>query len=157
MVLRLGSLESALGSLPLDQQIPDRYGREATSEDQVSGLQRAWESVKAALLSIISVRRTDQAETLLLSADEEGLLRRGMITELQIAQLALIRGEPAVYRYMLESVTRQLNRHFDQDAPAVQAALAQLETLAAASLPEDLPDISGSLELLRRHESAESP
>ncbi len=148
IALRLGSLARSLESLPLSQQTPERYAQDYREEEGNSGWQRALQSTKTALLSVIRVKRTDESVIPMRTEAEESLLRRGMETELDIARLALIRGDRAVYQDALAGVTERLERHFDTDAQAVKAAREQLLQLAEAKLPESLPDISASLNLL---------
>ena len=81
-------------------------------------------------------------------AQEEALLFRSLEIELQIARLAIIRGNAELYRTAIAAAEYRLQRYFDTDAPEVGAAMATLERLAATELPGELPDISGSLSLL---------
>ncbi|RMF99038.1 MAG: hypothetical protein D6727_01115 [Gammaproteobacteria bacterium] len=147
IALRLGSLGRTLGSLPLRREAPERFGQ-GPAEREGSGLERAWHAVRNALLSLVRIKRTDEVAQPLRTPEEEALLRRSLETELELARLALIRGEGRLYRDTLDGVTASLERYFDADSPAVQAALAQLAGLRGAELPESLPDISASLRLL---------
>lgn len=151
IVLSLGSLAASLDRLPFAQQNPDRFGHDSSrSDDGLSGWQRAWQAIKEALMGLVRVKRTDEPVTPLRSEAEESLLLRGMATELELARLALIRGEAALYRDAIASVSTSLQRYFDTSSPQVQAAQSQLDQLASAVLPDALPDISGSLRLLDR-------
>ena len=147
IVLELGSLALVLHTLPLARSSPDHFTAEngATTE---TGWRRAWRVIVDALSSIISVRRNEEAITPLMSATEESMLIRSLDIELQIARLALIRNEGGLYRQSLQSVEDRLTQYFDNDSQQVQAAQATVNKLANASLPETLPDISGSLSLL---------
>jgi uncharacterized protein HemX len=55
-----------------------------------------------------------------------------------------------LYRELLGDVKSEMRRHFDTDAPAVRATVNELTDLARTDLPDALPDISGSLELLQQ-------
>jgi uroporphyrin-3 C-methyltransferase len=148
IVLALGSLARSLDSLPLNATSPRQFGERNGASDAESGLQRAWRVMIDALLSIISVKRDQAPITPLMTAGEESMLIRSLDIELQIGRLALIRNEAELYRRSLEDVTERLENYFDQDAPQVQAALETIKQAAAAELPGELPDISGSLSLL---------
>jgi uroporphyrin-3 C-methyltransferase len=148
IVLALGSLARTLDTLPLDQNAPGRFGKASDERGTETGLQRAWRKIIEAFLNIISVKRADNAVTPLMSAAEESMLIRSLDIELQISRLALIRNEKDLYLRSLEAVAERLNRYFDGDAPEVIAALATVEKAAAAQLPDELPNISGSLGLL---------
>ncbi len=147
IALRLGSLSRGLAALPLRRETPERFGH-APAERESSGMERAWRAIRNALLSLVRVKRTDAATRPLRTTAEESLLLRSLQTELELARLALIRGEGHLYRDALDSVAANLEQYFDLEAQPVQAALEQLGELRAAELPERLPDISASLRLL---------
>jgi uroporphyrin-3 C-methyltransferase len=85
-----------------------------------------------------------------MSESDESLLIRSLDIELQIARLAVIRGEAQTYRHSLEAVLDRLERYFEADSPAVIAAHATVTEMLQVELPETMPDISGSLALLVR-------
>jgi len=147
IVLELGSLAQTLDTLPLSRTAPGRFVRETTPGDE-TGWRRAWRVIVDALAGIISVRRNDETVTPLMSATEEAMLIRSLDVELQIARLAVIRNQGTLYRTSLQAVGNRLAQYFDTDATAVRAAQETVGRLAAADLPGELPDISGSLKLL---------
>lgn len=150
IILALGSLARALDTLPLDRDAPGRFGSTGSAGKDESGLQRAWRVITEAFFSIISVKRDDNTITPLMSAAEESMLIRSLDIELQIGRLALIRNERDLYLRSLQAVTERLNRYFDTDSAEVIAALATVEKAATVELPDELPNISGSLALLLR-------
>jgi len=150
IVLALGSLARTLDTLPLDREAPGRFGSTGGKTVDESGLQRAWRVITEAFFSIISVKRDDNSVTPLMSAAEESMLIRSLDIELQIGRLALIRNEKDLYHRSLQAVTERLELYFDTEATEVLAALATVQKAAAADLPDELPNISGSLALLLR-------
>jgi uroporphyrin-3 C-methyltransferase len=148
IVLELGSLSKTLHTLPLARTSPEHFA--AAQENQVTetGWQRAWRVIIDALSNIISVRRSDEHITPLMSAAEESMLIRSLDVELQIARLAVIRNEGDLYRHSLQSVADRLTQYFDGNSQQVKTAQAIVSRLANADLPDELPDISGSLRLL---------
>ena len=150
IVLSLGALAKNLDSLPLAKTSPNRFARDGGQADEASGLARAWQAIVDALLSVIRVKRTDEAVTPLVTAEDEALLIRSLEVDLQIAQLAVIRNQGQLYRDALAAVSERLKIYFDTDASQVQGALGTIDKLSTADLPDELPDISGSLGLLLR-------
>ncbi|MGI9342599.1 MAG: uroporphyrinogen-III C-methyltransferase [Gammaproteobacteria bacterium] len=150
VVLKLGSLARSLDTLEFANAAPGRYKGERDEVTDESGWQRAWRVILDALKGIISVKRDDQAFTPLLTAGEESALLSSLDVDLQIARLAVIRGEGEVYRRSLDSVRQRLASYFDTESTPVAAALSTIDELAKVELPEQLPDISNSLSLLRR-------
>lgn len=150
IALRLGSLARSLNELPMARQTPGSFGREAVGDDRLSGLQRAWAAVRQAFASLVRIKPTDDRVTPLRSAAEEALLLRSMETELALARLAVLRAEGQLYRDALAGVIRSLEEHFDTEAGSVRSTIEQLESLQSRELPESMPDISGSLQMLLR-------
>ncbi len=101
-------------------------------------------------MSVVRIKRTDEVVAPLRTEIEESILLRGMETSLDVARLALIRGNARLYRDALAGVDDRLQRHFDLQDRSVRGAREQLAELAGAQLPESLPDISASLNLLLR-------
>lgn len=150
LVLAIGSLAQGLDDLPLSRQAPERYGQAGAADREASGWQRAWARIREALLGLVRIKKTDEQVTPLRTPAEESLLLRRMESTLELARLALLQGNGELYRGLLDDVKAELRRHFDTDAPAVRAAINELTDLARTELPDELPDISGSLDLLQR-------
>lgn len=149
IVLALGTLGDSLESLPLKQGAPKVFSQQAPVADQAPGpVERAWAAVRAAVARLVSIRRADQPVTPLLTDTERSVLVRSLDLELQLARLAVMRGDAGMYRRSVEAATGRVEQHFDPAAPDVQVALDTLRGLATVALPEELPDISGSLTAL---------
>jgi uroporphyrin-3 C-methyltransferase len=151
LVLKLSALSGSIARLPKKQAAPGSFNAAPIPQTTgTSGTDRAVAALRGAFFSIVSVRRTDEPAATLLSEESEGLLARGLELELQLARLALLRGEAAVYRAALANVRRGLEQYFDVASADGAATLAVLDELSRAPLPDSLPDISASLtELLR--------
>jgi len=157
IVLSLGSLADGLEDLRLKSSVP--AGFRAVPERPaapLTGYERAVAATRAALASLVSVRRVDDPVSPLLNEAEQAVLVRSLDLELQLARLAIMRGDAGMYRRSVEAASERLRQHFDLSSPDVQAAADTLGELAGARLPEELPDISGSLDALLRL-SATSP
>ncbi len=149
VTMTLASLADHVASLPLAQDVAAREQEPAAPEEQASGFARALASVKAAFSDVVSVRRTDEAVQPLLSPDAEYFLRENLALRLQIARLAVLRGEQGVLDQALADVSDWLRRWFDADSRAVQSALATIDEIRQADWSVSPPDISTSLRLLR--------
>lgn len=146
--MTLASLADNVDSLPLAQGVAPAAEDIAVPEAP-SGFARAVASVKAAFSDIVSVRRTDEGVEPLLSPEAEYFLRENLALRLQIARLALLRGEQAVLEQALADVSAWLRRYFNTDARAVESALGTIGEIEAADWSVSPPDISASLGLLR--------
>ncbi|MBN8279711.1 MAG: uroporphyrinogen-III C-methyltransferase [Gammaproteobacteria bacterium] len=158
IVLSLGSLADSLDSLRLKSSAPSEF-RTAPEKPAapLTGLDRALAATRSALASLISVRRVDDPVSPLLTEAEQAVLVRSLDLELQLARLAIMRGDAGMYRRSIEAASDRLQQHFDLASPDVQAAAESLAELGTAKLPEELPDISGSLDALLRISAAGRP
>ena len=158
IVLTLGSLSDSLETLPLRISASEAFrARPEKPAAPLTGFDRALAASRSALASLVSVRRVDDPVAPLLSAAEQTVLIRSLDLELQLAQLAIMRGDAGMYRRSVEAAGDRLREHFDLASPDVQAAVNSLAELSAARLPEELPDISGSLDALLRLSAAGKP
>jgi uroporphyrin-3 C-methyltransferase len=149
IVLTLGSLAESLEDLPLKNSMPDTF-RETPAQpaEELAGFARAAATVRTALSSLVSVRRADEPISPLLSEAQKTVLIRSLDLELQLARLAIMRGDAGMFRRSIGAATERVADQFDPMSTEVQSALDSLRELSTTRLPEELPDISGSLTLL---------
>lgn len=151
IVLSLGSLADNLESLPLKSPVRNSFkGQPEQPSAPLTGLARAMAAARAAVASLVSIRHVDDPISPLLSEAQQTMLVRSLDLELQLAQLAIMRGDAGMYRRSVEAAVVRLRESFDVASPEVEAAIETLTTLSTANLPEQLPDISGSLAALVR-------
>lgn len=156
MFLKLVTLGDNLEKLPPRREAPTAFMAPAlTPPDAPTAMERAKQAFISALRGVVSLRRSDEPNATLLSEQAIQLLMRSMDVELQLARLALLRGEADAYRAALANVDSELERYFAPDAAEVAAARALLTELSDVPLPDQLPDISGSLTELLRIQSGE--
>lgn len=150
MTLTLSSIAGSVDSLPLRRQAA--AGGEPTDDidAELTGMERAWASVKSAVLGIVSVRRTDEKLEPLIAPDAEYFLRANLALQLQAARLALLRGETAIFRQSLDDVDTWLGRYYDTASEAVQGTRATIAGIRGSMVAVAMPDISLSLRLLRQ-------
>ena len=155
IVLTLGSLADSLETLPLKSSAPESFRTTpARPAAPLSGLERALAASRAALASLVSVRRVDDPLTPLLSEAEQSVLIRSLDLELQLARIAIMRGDAGMFRRSVDAASNRLREHFDLTSADVQSAVDSLAELATVRLPDELPDISGSLDALLRVSTA---
>jgi uroporphyrin-3 C-methyltransferase len=68
---------------------------------------------------------------------------------LERAQLALLRDDPTLYQASLDAARRLIEEHLDADSEVAMQFRAELDAAAQTKLGAPLPDVSGSLRLLR--------
>ncbi len=146
----LGGLTESGRTLPLLSTLPENFTADVdVPEEAMSGLARAWLSLKNAVVGMVSIERRDDSITRSLSTEEQALVRQQLELELVLARLGLISGQSEVFRQSIMAAEELLARHFDTEAVAVESAIALLDELAELDIDPERPDISGSLSLLR--------
>ena len=151
--LTLASLAHVVESLPIvNARTEDDADRQPLEEEQ-SGLNRAWTSMKNAMSGLVKVTPPDEAKLTLISPDAEIFLRNNLALQLQSARLALLRGEQAVFEQSVDDTHALLAQYFDSESAQVASAQATLMEIRNSVFTGAAPDISGSLQLLRQFQT----
>ena len=150
--LTLSSLAGVVATLPLREAGGDEPDP-AAADEAASGVDRAWASVKQAASGLVRVTPPDETAMPLLTPDAEYFLRTNLTLQLQVARLALLRGEQAVFEQSLADADHWLRDYFDTDSAQVRGARATLDEIRGSMMVVSPPDISGSLQLLRQYNS----
>jgi len=151
VALRLGRLAARVDELPLENRpAVERPAAEPEQEDGQGFWARGWAAIRGAFSNLVSVRRTDEQVRPLLAPGQAFFLRQNLRLELEVARLAALRGDRANYAQSLRNAREWLASYFDVTDAATRGALETLDTLTRVELEPELPDISGSLEALRR-------
>lgn len=151
--LTLASIADAIGTLPLEANVVQPDLDDDGVADNLSGTDRALATVKNALSSAISVRRTDEPAKTLLPPDAAWFLQNNLMLQLQTARLALLRGERTIFEQSLDDAAEWINEYYDTDSRTVRSTLSNIASLRDTRFSASLPDISRSLALLRQYMS----
>lgn len=115
-----------------------------------------WPRFKSVLSNVVVVHREKETETVLLTLEEERLLRENVRLQLQVAQLAAARGEQELFASSIGAVRDWLKEYYQASEPAIAGALNELDALETVDLNPALPDISGALRQLRAVRTTEA-
>jgi uncharacterized protein HemX len=157
ITLTLSSLARVVDSLPLRQIAEAKADENSEIDPDLSGLDRAWASVKGAVSGLVKVTGPDQTAIPLLTPDAVYFLRTNLTLQLQAARLALLRGEQAVFQQSLDDAAAWLEQYFDADSAQVGSALETIDEIRGGMLAVTTPDISQSLRLLRQYKTLAEP
>jgi len=113
-------------------------------------LARAWQKVKSTLMQVVVVRRMDEPVKPLLSPDQSAYARLNLQLMLEEAEMAVLRGNQALYERALTKARTTIKDWYDASNPRVKALTETLAELAQRNVDPDLPDISQSLDLLKQ-------
>ena len=149
VTLNLASLARVVDSLPL-RQAAGSGSDDAEVDTELSGMARAWASVKSAASGLVRVTGPEQSAAPLLTPDAVYFLRTNLTLQLQTARLALLRGEQAVFEQSLDDAAAWLELYFDTASAPVVSALLTIGEIRDGMFAVTTPDISESLRLLRQ-------
>ena len=153
ITLTLSSLARVVASLPLRQASTAASDDEAIVDEETSGFGRAWESVKGAASGLVRVTPPDETAVPLMTPDAEYFLRTNLTLQIQVARLAMLRGEQAVFEQSLDDAADWLDLYFDTGSAQVRGAKATIAEIRQGMFAVTPPDISESLRLLRQFNS----
>ena len=148
--MTLASLARVVESLPLSGAATAPDEEQQATDDEQSGLSRAWASVKNAMSGLVKVTPPDQDKLELLSPDAELFLRSNLALQLQSARLALLRGEQAIFEQSIDDASALMSQYFQAESAQVASARETLVELRGSVFASASPDISESLRLLRQ-------
>jgi uroporphyrin-III C-methyltransferase len=156
VTLTLSSLARVVDGLPL-KSIVAADADAAEPEANLSGTARAWASVKNAFAGLVKISGPDRAQIPFMTPDAEYFLRTNLALQLDVARLALLRGEQAVFQQSLDDATDWLREYFDAGSTPVQSAVQTIDEIRSSVFAATAPDISESLRLLRQFQVVTEP
>ena len=110
----------------------------------------AWTLAWQKFLSLFEFHRQGATVRPPLGPDEATYLRLNLGLMIQTAELALLRNDAAVYQQSLEAIRHWLDDYLDTGAQEVASVRNEIDQLLMVRLDRSMPDISGSLNALRR-------
>lgn len=150
LYLRLTALSERVGAL----QLPPLTGRALTPVDAIEApvtpassslIDAGWAKMRA----LVVLRHYDQPLRPMLDEVDRGLVREALRLDLAQAQMALMRGEPAIYKASLLTAKNRLARYFPLLPKAEYDNLvAELLALSAVDVRPALPDLAVSIQAL---------
>ena len=112
------------------------------------------DAIWAELKTLVTIRRTDKKILPLLGEQESQQLREALSLKIEIARLALLQQNTALFRSSLQAASDWLEKYFNAEQPAVVAITTELKTLMSLQLEPSYPDISRSLAMLEQSQQA---
>lgn len=153
ITLTLASLARVVESLPLRPRLADDTDEEVNMDEELSGLDRAWAAFGDAASGLVRVTTPEEMAAPLMTPDAEYFLRTNLALQIQVARLAMLRGEQAVFDESLDDADDWLDRYFDTESAQVRGARATIAEIRDGLFAVTPPDISQSLRLLREYNS----
>lgn len=152
MTIKLELLQSTVDGLPLafageaQAQPPVAPPAERGPVSFLADLGRElWKEVQG----LVRVERLDHAEPALLGPAQGAYLRENLKIRLLSARLGLLSRDGRAFSEDLRQAANWTERYFDMRQPSVQAALKDLQQLAAVKISQERPAVSDSLVALQ--------
>ena len=153
IVLKLSAMANQVNTLPLKGDLDQpEWGRSASETEEPTepgSLQMVGRVLLDDLGKLVRIRKVDQTRAPKLEDAQRFLAYEKLRLQLVAAQLAVLRQRPDLYQDSLKQARSGLSDYFAPD-DRVDGFAASLESLMARQLVVDLPDVSGSMVLLRR-------
>ena len=153
IVLKLSAMADQVNTLPLKGDLDRPEWGRSTSETEEPTEPGSLQMVGKVLLDdlgkLVRIRKVDQTRSPKLDNAQRFLAYEKLRLQLVTAQLAVLRQRPDLYQDSLKQARAGLSDYFAADE-RVDGFAASLESLKARQLVVDLPDLSGSMALLRR-------
>ncbi|MBU0622218.1 MAG: uroporphyrinogen-III C-methyltransferase [Gammaproteobacteria bacterium] len=100
---------------------------------------------------LVRIENTESKELPLLSPTQSFFLRENLKLRLLSARMALLARDEPGFRRELKMSQDWLKRYFDAGSEDVAQALAAMQKLEKTSIVAELPDIRGSLDMVRNY------
>ena len=141
--LKLNALYESVPSLP--QREPSKEWQANTApttpvDDSTTGkIESTFKSFWQSIRSLVVINYDHKPIKALLPPAEYQELITGLQLQLDIAQVALIKGESVIYQQSLSRVANAITEHFDTQANAVVSFLANLTTMQQLNPSPNFP------------------
>jgi uroporphyrin-3 C-methyltransferase len=153
--LRLDGLIAAVDGLPLviGGQLP-REKSAAGPRGEESPWTKLGREIWQDLRQLVRIQNMENPAAPLLSPSQAYFLRENLKLRLLSARFALLRRDEATYREDLKAAQAWIRGYFDGKAKPTQDALKTLEQLAKGPVTVEMPDLSASLDAVRKFKLA---
>ncbi len=148
MALRLGAMAARIERLPL--ATPTHYSEAPAPADDSGGVRALPREMWKDLINLVRIRSHGEMRKPLLPPEQQYFARENLRLMLYGAQVALLHGDAATFEQNTKSARQWLSDYYDTSTQVVIAAQDELDGMLKARIKTALPDISRSLEALRR-------
>lgn len=108
------------------------------------------EKAGARLADMIQFRSEGEKIRPILPPEEEYYLRQNLMLKIQLAQLALLRGDNEIFRNSLTEARQWVIDNFSENDSVTRAVLNDLDAIMDVNIEREMPDVSSSLREVRR-------
>jgi uroporphyrin-3 C-methyltransferase len=157
IALTVSTLAANVPRMPLRSPVPANFSAAEpppAAPPEGGRAERLLQMLARALRGLAVIRRENRPLEPLLPPDQAFFLYQNLQLKLESARLSALQRDTAGFRAGVGGARRWLEEYFDTADPQVAAAVKELAALEREQLNWTLPDVTGSLNLLRREMEA---
>jgi len=139
----------SLPTKPIAEQVTP-FGTVRDEEYGIKDWRRLAYAVWSDLVDLVEVKDADLPDGVLFDPELRYFLQQNLKLELGSARLAVLRRDQANLAASVGLIKRQLDAYYDVDDAAVKSILNRLEDSLKLDLDPKIPNVSGSLDALRK-------
>lgn len=161
MTARLGSVIKMVPELPIKYtQIHTKKKIEALIEKKAShdagNLEQASKDFLHELRGLVVIRKLGETPKPLMTPEQQFFLQQNLQLKLETARNVLLTAQDAGHQELfdenLNEAIQWLQNFFDMDVAIVRQTIEELNTLKSMTITSVMPDISGSIKVLRSYQ-----
>ena len=151
--IQLNNLIAAVDQMPLayQQRSENTVIEAAAPPKEETSWQRLLREIWQEARQLVRIENTDKAEIPLLPPNQEFFLRENLKLNLLSARLALLSRDEASFRQGLKTAQLWTARYFNTKSSETIRMSDGLKKLVAADIHIEIPDISASLQAVRKY------
>jgi uroporphyrin-3 C-methyltransferase len=149
IIARLTGIEGQIESMPLKGVLVGQRSLDVEVDTTQSIFQRAWQALVGAFDRMISIRRVSDANSGIVTLEEQSLRRQHLALLSFAAKHAVMRYDQVAYQSAIEAMRTWLSLYFS-GSPAVDAATLELDAMLKIDVAPALPDVSTAAQMLTR-------
>lgn len=158
IALTLSTIAATVPRMPLRLRAPDNFSAKREEVLAPPADQTRWErflqTLARALRGLAVIRRENRPVDALLPPSQEFFLYQNLQLKIENARLAALRRDTQGFRASIVGARKWVEEFFSAEDPQVAAVLKQLSSFEREELSWALPDVTGSLNLLRQQMEA---
>lgn len=126
----------------------------AASNTKESTWQAGWQKAVEAFNKVVLVRKMGANDMPLVLPEEKMFLNQNLHAQMQIAMLAVLQRDSAIYKSTLQQMTAWIQKYYVQSSPLTIEVLKQLQEAEAANLQVPAVNIGATLQLFNQYLAA---
>ncbi len=140
----------ALPTKPIAQEVTP-FDTVRGGEYKAEDWRRLAYAVWSDLVDLVEVKDADLPDSVLFDPELRYFLQQNLKLELASARLSVLRRDRANLEASTDLIKRLLDAYYDVDDAGVAAIVGRLDDAAAIEFAPALPNIAGSLDVIRKH------